>query len=179
MQTEGCSSLEPGVGIEPTSVIHCCLDVYCGLLRAVLLSAARRLNRSAFGGKAWQKLVQPRHCVRWPPAISTVPLLHCISLPGNSESQGFHSAASLDSGALIAGNPQGIRYPGRVPRIPSKCLIETLARADDAIILSQVNELYTCPNCANSIDNCRCACPYCGETAGCDCAIGHGRATGG
>src|SRR5436309_2458034 len=45
------SFLEPGVGIEPTSVIHL-LDVYCGLLRAVLLSAARRLNRSAFGGKA-------------------------------------------------------------------------------------------------------------------------------
>ena len=43
--------LEPGVGIEPTSAIQF-LDVYCGLLRAVLLSAARRLNRSAFGGKA-------------------------------------------------------------------------------------------------------------------------------
>src|SRR2546426_8240557 len=61
----------------------------------------------------------------------------------------------------------------------SKRLFETLARAPYAIVLSQVNELYTCPNCANPIDNCRCACPYCGETAGCDCAIGHGRATGG
>ena len=78
-----------------------------------------------------------------------------------------------------SGNHQRIRYPGRVPRTPSKCLIETLARADDAIILSQVDELYACPNCASPIDNCRCACPYCGETAGCDCAIGHGRATGG
>jgi hypothetical protein len=43
--------LEPGVGIEPTSVIRL-LDVYCGSLRADLLSAARRLNRSAFGGEA-------------------------------------------------------------------------------------------------------------------------------
>src|SRR3989442_14675031 len=57
MQTEGCSSLEPGVGIEPTSVIPFSLDVYCGLLRAVLLSAARRLNRSAFGGKSLTKAI--------------------------------------------------------------------------------------------------------------------------
>jgi len=74
---------------------------------------------------------------------------------------------------------QRTRSAGYVPGITSKRLIETLARAPYAIVLSQVNELYACPNCASPIDNCRCACPYCGETAGCDCAIGHGRATGG
>src|SRR6266571_312703 len=49
--------VEPGVGVEPTSATA--VDVYYGLLRGV--SAARRLNRSAFGGQANPGLV-------WPPA---------------------------------------------------------------------------------------------------------------
>jgi len=64
---------------QSSIVVGCLLRV-----AASSFSAARRLNRSAFGGEARQKLVQPRHCVRWPPAISTIPLLPCIRLPGNS-----------------------------------------------------------------------------------------------
>jgi len=38
MQTEGCSSLEPGVGIEPTSVIHCCWMFTAGCCELVICS---------------------------------------------------------------------------------------------------------------------------------------------
>jgi hypothetical protein len=36
-----------------------------------------------------------------------------------------------------------------------------------------------CDNCGNLIDDCRCVCPYCGESAGCHCCIGDDKATGG
>jgi len=36
-----------------------------------------------------------------------------------------------------------------------------------------------CDNCGNFIDDCTCVCPYCGESASCDCCIGNGKATGG
>src|SRR5712691_3661201 len=52
----GSVLLEPGVGVEPTSAIHS-MDAYYGLLRDV--SAARRLSRSAFGGRANPGLVAP------------------------------------------------------------------------------------------------------------------------
>ena len=45
--------------------------------------------------------------------------------------------------------------------------------------MSDEMEFYACPNCNNAIDDCKCACPYCGEVGACDCAIGPGRATGG
>ncbi|MGI0080368.1 MAG: hypothetical protein ACRECH_12180 [Nitrososphaerales archaeon] len=45
--------------------------------------------------------------------------------------------------------------------------------------MSLEKELMTCPNCGNLIDNCKCACPYCGENKEDDCAIGYGAATGG
>src|SRR2546422_7537590 len=38
MQTEGCSSLEPGVGIEPTSVIHCCWMFTAGCCELAICS---------------------------------------------------------------------------------------------------------------------------------------------
>jgi hypothetical protein len=36
-----------------------------------------------------------------------------------------------------------------------------------------------CERCGNLMDYCKCACPYCGETAGCECSIGIDKATGG
>src|SRR2546425_189946 len=65
--------LEPGGGIEPTSVIRL-LDVYCGLLRAVLLSAARRLK--PFG-------------LRWKSSTKASPTPALRSLaPGNFDGSG-------------------------------------------------------------------------------------------
>jgi len=46
------------------------------------------------------------------------------------------------------------------------------------LVLDQI-EQYMCPNCEYPIDGCECACPYCSESSDCDCAVGHGRATGG
>jgi hypothetical protein len=37
----------------------------------------------------------------------------------------------------------------------------------------------TCPVCDAFIEDCSCACPFCGERAGCTCCIGYGVATGG
>lgn len=36
-----------------------------------------------------------------------------------------------------------------------------------------------CDHCGNFIDDCTCVCPYCGESASCDCCTGYGKATGG
>jgi len=36
-----------------------------------------------------------------------------------------------------------------------------------------------CEKCGQPIDECKCRCPYCGETAACDCCIGVDKATGG
>jgi len=36
-----------------------------------------------------------------------------------------------------------------------------------------------CERCGSFMDDCRCACPYCGEIGGCDCCIGVDKATGG
>lgn len=37
----------------------------------------------------------------------------------------------------------------------------------------------TCPVCGEFIEECVCTCRFCGERAGCHCAIGFGVATGG
>ena len=179
MQTEGCSSLEPGVGIEPTSVIHCCRMFTAGCCELVICSPPPE----PFGLR-WKSLTK----------ASPTPALRSLA-PGNfdgSSTASYKASRKFGPGRRpLQGLPIGFcstnsifsaqrtRSAGYVPGITSKRLIETLARAPYAIVLSQVNELYACPNCASPIDNCRCACPYCGETAGCDCAIGHGRATGG
>ncbi|MCS7097680.1 MAG: hypothetical protein NZ922_01710 [Candidatus Methanomethyliaceae archaeon] len=36
-----------------------------------------------------------------------------------------------------------------------------------------------CYRCCQQIDDCNCACPYCGETSRCECCIGIDKATGG
>ncbi len=36
-----------------------------------------------------------------------------------------------------------------------------------------------CDNCGEPIDDCKCVCPYCGETDGCTCCIGTEKVTGG
>ncbi len=36
-----------------------------------------------------------------------------------------------------------------------------------------------CERCKKFIDDCICVCPYCGESSGCICCIGVGKATGG
>jgi hypothetical protein len=36
-----------------------------------------------------------------------------------------------------------------------------------------------CENCGEPIDQCKCVCPYCGETDGCTCCIGSDKVTGG
>jgi hypothetical protein len=36
-----------------------------------------------------------------------------------------------------------------------------------------------CEKCGYPIDDCKCVCPYCGESAGCECGIGIDKATGG
>ena len=46
--------------------------------------------------------------------------------------------------------------------------------------MSYTDESFSnCPNCGNHLDKCNCVCPYCGEVARDDCAIGYARATGG
>jgi hypothetical protein len=40
-------------------------------------------------------------------------------------------------------------------------------------------ELPFCEKCRHPIDDCKCACPYCGLTCGCDCCTGYGKSTGG
>src|SRR5437870_4610590 len=79
--TSTCSVLEPGVGIEPTSVIPFSLDAYCGLLRAVLLSAARRLHRSAFGVKSLTKDIPT-------PALPSSPSGNCDDAIGHGRATG-------------------------------------------------------------------------------------------
>jgi hypothetical protein len=37
----------------------------------------------------------------------------------------------------------------------------------------------TCDRCGYPIDDCKCICPYCGESAGCECCIGNDKVTGG
>lgn len=51
--------------------------------------------------------------------------------------------------------------------------------AQKANYMAQEEELPRCEKCGNPIDDCKCACPYCGETSGCDCCTGYGKATGG
>ncbi len=36
-----------------------------------------------------------------------------------------------------------------------------------------------CDGCSEPIDNCKCVCPYCGETDGCTCCVGSDKVTGG
>ncbi len=36
-----------------------------------------------------------------------------------------------------------------------------------------------CDHCGNPIDDCKCVCPYCGETVDCTCCIGTDKVTGG
>src|SRR5712691_12522347 len=74
----GSVLLEPGVGVEPTSAIHS-MDAYYGLLRDV--SAARRLSRSAFGGRANPGLVAPGDLDRvCRSRISLLKIVGCLSL---------------------------------------------------------------------------------------------------
>ncbi len=40
-------------------------------------------------------------------------------------------------------------------------------------------EIPICEGCGNPIDDCNCSCPYCGETALCECCIGLNAITGG
>jgi hypothetical protein len=36
-----------------------------------------------------------------------------------------------------------------------------------------------CEKCGYPIDECKCVCPYCGETSDCECCLGADTATGG
>jgi hypothetical protein len=36
-----------------------------------------------------------------------------------------------------------------------------------------------CERCGYPIDDCKCVCPYCGESSNCKCSIGVDKATGG
>ncbi len=36
-----------------------------------------------------------------------------------------------------------------------------------------------CERCGQSMDQCRCNCPFCGESEACTCAVGYAVATGG
>jgi hypothetical protein len=36
-----------------------------------------------------------------------------------------------------------------------------------------------CERCGYPIDDCKCVCPYCGESVNCECGIGIDKATGG
>ena len=36
-----------------------------------------------------------------------------------------------------------------------------------------------CEKCGYPIDDCKCVCPYCGETSDCQCCIGTDKVTGG
>ncbi|MDH5419368.1 MAG: hypothetical protein OEY39_02095 [Candidatus Bathyarchaeota archaeon] len=45
--------------------------------------------------------------------------------------------------------------------------------------MSEPEEQILCEKCGSPVDDCECACPYCGEKEGCTCCIGYGCATGG
>ncbi|HEX9262298.1 MAG TPA: hypothetical protein VF893_07195 [Candidatus Bathyarchaeia archaeon] len=45
--------------------------------------------------------------------------------------------------------------------------------------MNKEKKMPRCQNCGNLIDDCKCVCPYCGESADCTCCIGYGKATGG
>lgn len=36
-----------------------------------------------------------------------------------------------------------------------------------------------CDRCGSPIDDCKCVCPYCGESSRCECCVGPDKATGG
>ena len=36
-----------------------------------------------------------------------------------------------------------------------------------------------CEMCGYPIDDCKCVCPYCGESESCECCIGNDKTTGG
>ncbi|HKZ48683.1 MAG TPA: hypothetical protein VJ397_07860 [Thermoplasmata archaeon] len=44
---------------------------------------------------------------------------------------------------------------------------------------TDANSDFVCDTCLHPLEQCRCACPYCGETAACTCTIGPDAATGG
>ncbi|HUW47695.1 MAG TPA: hypothetical protein VMW36_03000 [Patescibacteria group bacterium] len=37
--------------------------------------------------------------------------------------------------------------------------------------MKRKSEIPLCERCQNPIDNCKCLCPYCGKSSGCDCCI--------
>lgn len=45
--------------------------------------------------------------------------------------------------------------------------------------MSSEEEAPICERCGCQFEECECVCPYCGESAECECCIGYGRATGG
>ncbi|MDH5634702.1 MAG: hypothetical protein OEY30_02630 [Candidatus Bathyarchaeota archaeon] len=45
--------------------------------------------------------------------------------------------------------------------------------------MEESEECALCKNCGNPIDDCKCVCPYCGETEACTCCVGLGCTTGG
>lgn len=49
------------------------------------------------------------------------------------------------------------------------------------VLIDMDSEEYApiCEKCGQSIDNCKCVCPYCDETSGCECCVGIDKATGG
>ncbi|MCW4052711.1 MAG: hypothetical protein NWE78_05855 [Candidatus Bathyarchaeota archaeon] len=46
-------------------------------------------------------------------------------------------------------------------------------------MLKESEDQVPCEKCGSSIDECKCVCPYCGESDGCTCCVGYGCATGG
>ncbi len=52
---------------------------------------------------------------------------------------------------------------------------DTMRVWEEFFVLSEI----MCENCGHPIDDCKCVCPYCGESAGCECCIGARAVTGG
>jgi hypothetical protein len=46
-------------------------------------------------------------------------------------------------------------------------------------LLKEKKTIPRCETCGNPIDDCKCVCPYCGETVHCTCCIGTDKVTGG
>jgi hypothetical protein len=54
-----------------------------------------------------------------------------------------------------------------------------IIRMDRMIEMKSEEKMPLCEKCGCPIDECKCVCPYCGESSGCECCVGTDAATGG
>ena len=75
-----------------------------------------------------------------------------------------------------AHGPRGVHIEGNTIRIKRGAVGGT---RDTARMAPSRRRAETCDHCGRPIDDCACVCPFCGQTDGCECAIGTDVAAGG